>query len=106
MCLSDNLEEDCKYEAKVEARNEFGWSNTSDIFQFYIRSKGLYSMVEEKKPKCALPAQASFSINSTVPFRIGNRLHLLETGLLRNCVHWSSEIHQHPRVPQFSFAGI
>jgi len=35
----DNLEEDCKYEAKVEARNKFGWSNTSDIFQFYSKSE-------------------------------------------------------------------
>ena len=42
--LSDNLDEDSKYEAKVEARNEFGWSNQSEIFKFFTRNKGKPSM--------------------------------------------------------------
>lgn len=37
---SDNLEEDSKYEARVEARNGFGWSNQSDVFKFFTRTKG------------------------------------------------------------------
>ena len=36
----DNLEEDSKYEARVEARNMFGWSNQSDVFKFFTRTKG------------------------------------------------------------------
>jgi len=35
----DNLEEDSKYEAKVEAKNDWGWSNQSDIFKFFTRAK-------------------------------------------------------------------
>lgn len=35
----DNLDEDSKYEAKVEAKNEFGWSNQSEIFKFFTRNK-------------------------------------------------------------------
>merc|ERR1711874_500542 len=37
--ILDNLDEDSKYEAKVEARNEFGWSNQSEIFKFFTRNK-------------------------------------------------------------------
>ena len=38
----DNLDEDSKYEAKVEARNEFGWSKQSNIFKFFTRNKGRF----------------------------------------------------------------
>lgn len=37
--ILDNLDEDSKYEAKVEARNEFGWSKQSNIFKFFTRNK-------------------------------------------------------------------
>ena len=40
--VPDNLEEDSKYEARVEARNSFGWSNQSDVFKFFTRTKGIY----------------------------------------------------------------
>ena len=40
--VPDNLEEDSKYEARVEARNGFGWSNQSDVFKFFTRTKGLW----------------------------------------------------------------
>ena len=36
----DNLEEDSKYEARVSARNVWGWSNQSDVFKFFTRTKG------------------------------------------------------------------
>jgi len=36
--ILDNLDEDSKYEAKVEARNVFGWSNQSNIFNFFTRN--------------------------------------------------------------------
>jgi len=35
----DNLEQDSNYEVKVEAKNEWGWSQTSDVFRFYTRNK-------------------------------------------------------------------
>ena len=38
--LADNLEQDSKYEVKVEARNEWGWSGTSQVFRFFTRNKG------------------------------------------------------------------
>ena len=38
--FADNLEEDSNYEVKVEARNEWGWSQTSEVFRFYTRNKG------------------------------------------------------------------
>ena len=40
--VPDNLEEDSKYEARVEARNGFGWSNQSDVFKFFTRTKGKF----------------------------------------------------------------
>ena len=39
--ISDNLDEDSKYEAKVEARNMFGWSNQSNSFSFFTRNAGM-----------------------------------------------------------------
>ena len=38
--IADNLEQDSNYEVKVEAKNEWGWSQTSDVFRFYTRNKG------------------------------------------------------------------
>ena len=42
MIFSDNLEQDSNYEVKVESKNEWGWSQTSDVFRFYTRNKGEY----------------------------------------------------------------
>ena len=46
--ISDNLDEDSKYEAKVEARNMFGWSNQSNSFSFFTRNAGM-NLKKEKK---------------------------------------------------------
>ena len=31
---------DSSYEAKVSAKNKYGWSESSDVFQFYTQGKG------------------------------------------------------------------
>jgi len=37
--ILDNLEQDSSYEVRVEARNGWGWSSTSDTFSFITRNK-------------------------------------------------------------------
>ena len=36
----DNLEEDSKYEVKVEARNDRGWSGQAQLARFFTRNIG------------------------------------------------------------------
>jgi hypothetical protein len=39
------LDPSSQYEAKVEAKNRFGWSRPSDTFTFFTTSKGEYSQI-------------------------------------------------------------
>nr|CAD7569484.1 unnamed protein product [Timema californicum] len=49
--LIKGLESGTKYEAKVQAKNRFGWSQVSDSFQFYTRGLGVGKVdLEEVNP--------------------------------------------------------
>ena len=37
------LSPDSSYEAKVAAKNAYGWSEQSDVFIFYTQGKGTFS---------------------------------------------------------------
>lgn len=38
--ILDNLMPDSMYEAQIQAKNNFGWSQVSEKFQFYTRAYG------------------------------------------------------------------
>jgi len=54
----DNLEEDSKYEAKVEARNVWGWSNQSDVFKFFTRTKETPKQLPIEPEKTPAPSKS------------------------------------------------
>lgn len=54
----DNLEEDSKYEAKVEARNQWGWSNQSDVLKFFTRTKETPKQLPIEPEKTPAPSKS------------------------------------------------
>lgn len=54
----DNLEEDSKYEARVSARNVWGWSNQSDVFNFFTRTKETPKQLPIEPEKTPAPSKS------------------------------------------------
>lgn len=54
----DNLEEDSKYEAKVEARNQWGWGRQSDVFKFFTRTKETPKQLPIEPEKTPAPSKS------------------------------------------------
>jgi len=54
----DNLEEDSKYEAKVEARNQWGWSNQSDVLRFFTRTRETPKQLPIEPEKTPAPSKS------------------------------------------------
>ena len=41
----NNLRQEASYEAQIQARNKFGWSQVSEKFEFYTRIAGEQSII-------------------------------------------------------------